>query len=211
MGGDARARTRTQRVSEVGAGAVRIRPARMDDIDAIVAIERASFSDPWSAKSFRELLAQGNVVCAVAVRGDVRESVEAAGRARGGTSEGGADGASSGPATASAPAIASATAPATELEVVGFAVLYLSGREGDLANLASASSARRAGVGRQLLEHVLEAARARGAQTIFLEVRESNGAARALYSSAGFVDVGRRKKYYARPVEDALVLKKELS
>jgi ribosomal-protein-alanine N-acetyltransferase len=42
---------------------------------------------------------------------------------------------------------------------------------------------------------------------MFLEVRASNAAAIALYSSAGFEGVGRRVRYYARPIEDAVVMK----
>jgi ribosomal-protein-alanine N-acetyltransferase len=45
---------------------------------------------------------------------------------------------------------------------------------------------------------------------VFLEVRESNGGARALYASRGFEVAGRRAKYYRKPVEDALVLRREL-
>jgi [ribosomal protein S18]-alanine N-acetyltransferase len=45
---------------------------------------------------------------------------------------------------------------------------------------------------------------------VFLEVRESNGAARALYASRGFEIAGRRSKYYRKPVEDALVLRRAL-
>jgi ribosomal-protein-alanine N-acetyltransferase len=46
-----------------------------------------------------------------------------------------------------------------------------------------------------------------GAEEIFLEVRESNAAARALYAGFGFREVGRRARYYSRPVEDAIVLR----
>jgi ribosomal-protein-alanine N-acetyltransferase len=42
---------------------------------------------------------------------------------------------------------------------------------------------------------------------LFLEVRTSNDAARALYASRGFVPVGRRRAYYRDPLEDALVLR----
>jgi ribosomal protein S18 acetylase RimI-like enzyme len=62
-------------------------------------------------------------------------------------------------------------------------------------------------VGRALVQHVLEALSARGARQIYLEVRESNAPARALYAAHGFTEVGRRKGYYRRPVEDAIVLR----
>jgi ribosomal-protein-alanine N-acetyltransferase len=175
---------------------IALRPAAPGDIDEIVAIERESFSDPWSSRSFRELVGGPNIVCEVAVRRVDASVPDGEGIAA--TLESGGQ-----------PAAVAGGADAPE--VVGFSVVYLAGDEGDLANLAIAESARRGGVGRRLLEHVLAVARAGGARVIFLEVRESNVAARALYDSAGFVDVGRRAKYYARPVEDALILRKELS
>ena len=95
--------------------------------------------------------------------------------------------------------------------VVGFALVYMVDFEGDLANLATAGEVRRAGVGRRLLRHALARARANGVRVIFLEVRESNEAARMLYEGEGFVEVGRRSRYYARPVEDALILRKEMA
>lgn len=196
---------------------ITLRPAALSDIDAIVAIERQSFSDPWSARSFRELVGRPNIVCEVAVR-PLDASSHQAMTADGATlrSPGASDTrASVGGGVvgdgASVHAVVNAVVSAVVDAVVGFSVVYLAGDEGDLANLATAESARRCGVGRRLLEHVLAVACGRGARVIFLEVRESNAAARALYESAGFVDVGRRAKYYARPVEDALILRKELS
>jgi ribosomal-protein-alanine N-acetyltransferase len=61
-----------------------------------------------------------------------------------------------------------------------------------------------------LLDHALEIARERRSQVVFLEVRESNAAARALYASRRFEVAGRRSKYYRKPVEDALVLRRAL-
>ena len=52
--------------------------------------------------------------------------------------------------------------------------------------------------------------RDRGAEEIFLEVRASNASAIGLYSSEGFETVGRRARYYVRPIEDALVMRKSL-
>lgn len=52
--------------------------------------------------------------------------------------------------------------------------------------------------------------RAAGAATAWLEVRESNRAAQALYIRAGFVVTGSRRRYYCSPVEDALVLRCDL-
>ena len=61
-----------------------------------------------------------------------------------------------------------------------------------------------------MLDAVLIQMGSRGVRTAFLEVRESNRAARALYASRGFTEIGRRQAYYRRPVEDALVLRRVL-
>jgi ribosomal-protein-alanine N-acetyltransferase len=82
--------------------------------------------------------------------------------------------------------------------------------ESEIANLAVTDDARRAGVGARLLDHALEAAQQRGCRVVFLEVRESNAAARGLYASRGFEVAGRRSKYYRKPIEDALVLRRGL-
>ena len=49
-----------------------------------------------------------------------------------------------------------------------------------------------------------------GVESVFLEVRESNHAARTLYASRAFQGIGRRRGYYRVPMEDALLLKREL-
>ena len=95
--------------------------------------------------------------------------------------------------------------------VAGFLVMWLAADEAEIANLAVAADARRRGIGKSLLTHAIRLARQSSASVMFLEVRESNAAARELYSSHGFVAVGRRKRYYRRPEEDALVLRFDIS
>jgi [ribosomal protein S18]-alanine N-acetyltransferase len=94
--------------------------------------------------------------------------------------------------------------------LLGYVVTWFVVDEGEIANLAVADEARRAGVGARLLDHALEIAAERQCAVVFLEVRESNVAARALYASRGFEVAGRRSKYYRKPVEDALVLRRGL-
>jgi ribosomal-protein-alanine acetyltransferase len=77
--------------------------------------------------------------------------------------------------------------------------------------LTVAEAERRRGLARRLMSHVLEEARGEGARLALLEVRESNRAARGLYASLGFDEVGHRRGYYASPREDALLLQKTLS
>jgi ribosomal-protein-alanine N-acetyltransferase len=91
---------------------------------------------------------------------------------------------------------------------------YLIGRavaeEAEILNLAVMPEERRHGLGSRLLEAGLSALAAAGAQRVWLEVRESNAAAQALYQRRGFTAAGRRARYYKNPVEDALVLRMPL-
>jgi ribosomal-protein-alanine N-acetyltransferase len=91
--------------------------------------------------------------------------------------------------------------------VVGWYVLD----EGELANLAVAPDLRSRGIGRLLLDAILSDASARGTTQLYLEVRASNTAAIQLYSTRGFEEVGRRARYYRRPTEDALILRRSLA
>jgi ribosomal-protein-alanine acetyltransferase len=92
-----------------------------------------------------------------------------------------------------------------EHRVQGFVIARAVGAEWEIENIAIAGQARRRGLGTRLLGEFLDLARARGAQSVFLEVRESNRPARALYEKWSFTEGGRRKKYYRNPEEDAMV------
>ena len=92
--------------------------------------------------------------------------------------------------------------------LLGYTVAWFVLDEAELANLAVAPDARGRGIGTLLLEGALEAAEARGSEAMYLEVRASNVSALALYGSHGFIEISRRKSYYKRPVEDALVLRR---
>ena len=94
-----------------------------------------------------------------------------------------------------------------ERKVVGYAVALEAADEGEILNLAVAEGGRRRGLGQALVEAIVGALTERGVHQVYLEVRESNAPARALYSRFGFREVGRRKAYYRRPVEDAMVLR----
>jgi ribosomal-protein-alanine N-acetyltransferase len=97
---------------------------------------------------------------------------------------------------------------ATDGTVCGYCVLLRAADEGEIANIATAPPVRQQGVAGRLLDDALAAADADGAESVYLEVRVSNDAARALYASRGFRLVGRRRGYYDRPAEDALVLRR---
>lgn len=102
-----------------------------------------------------------------------------------------------------------------EHRIVAFGVLVLAPGEAQILNLSVVPDNRRTGLGRAMLKRFLSAARERGAEQCFLEVRASNAPAIALYRSEGFVTVGRRDGYYPLTAttvrEDALVMRRELS
>jgi len=94
----------------------------------------------------------------------------------------------------------------------GYAIMSVVADEAHLLNLCVSPDCRRCGLGREMLKQLLEAASLAGARRMFLEVRPSNVAALALYASEGFVEIGRRPRYYrAREGrEDAVVLARDL-
>lgn len=93
-------------------------------------------------------------------------------------------------------------------ELLGYFVLLVAAGEGHLLNLSVAAARQRSGHGSALLNEVMRLARGRGAQHLFLEVRPSNLAGKALYERFGFREVAVRPGYYPAYAgrEDALVL-----
>ena len=82
--------------------------------------------------------------------------------------------------------------------------------EGYIANVAVSPDWRRQGIGDALIAELLRRAVSRELAFVTLEVRAGNEAAKALYAKHGFVPVGLRKKYYASPTEDAVLMTKLL-
>jgi [ribosomal protein S18]-alanine N-acetyltransferase len=150
-----------------------IRRCAAADIERVAAIERLSFSDPWSFETFSAALALRHFRFLVA-----EDRAPTPGDA--------------------------------EPAVVGYVVAMVMADEGEIADVAVAPNARRRGAARMLIERAAADLMREGVQSLYLEVRESNVAARALYDSMGFVQVGRRRGYYQQPSEDALLLRKEL-
>ena len=95
-------------------------------------------------------------------------------------------------------------------EVLGYAGMHCAAGECYVDNVAVFPEARRQGVGRKLMEALLQAAAARGGEFLSLEVRPSNLEALALYRGLGFREVGRRRRFYDDPMEDGLLLTKDL-
>ncbi len=147
----------------------RVGRVRDDDIATIAEIERRSFSDPWSERSFRDVLAHSRMFFVCARDGMDKSPVPRA---------------------------------------LGYVVAWFAGGQGEIANLAVDPNARGRGIGSALLDAALEEARRQKTDEVFLEVRNSNLRARQLYESRGFAEVGRRRRYYRQPVEDAVILRR---
>jgi len=96
-------------------------------------------------------------------------------------------------------------------ELLGYVCLWEIGHEIHITNLAVHPRHRRRGVARALLGSILEDARRKSVELVFLEVRPTNVEALTLYESLGFRVIGRRKGYYFDTGEDALVMETRLA
>lgn len=95
--------------------------------------------------------------------------------------------------------------------VLGYAAATGAWEDGEVLNVAVDDPARSKGVGGELLDAAIAALKKQAAHRVFLEVRESNAAAIALYKSRGFTQMSVRRGYYRHPVENALVMRLDLN
>lgn len=132
------------------------------DVEAVLNIEFAAFSHPWTRGIFLDCIKSG-YECWLMCLGD---------------------------------------------QQVGHGVLSAAGDECHLLNLTVKPQSQSNGLGGKLLEHLMLQGSERGAETAFLEVRESNHPAVRLYERFGFNEIGRRRDYYPAVGgrEDALVM-----
>lgn len=93
-------------------------------------------------------------------------------------------------------------------ELLGYAIVYCLSDEAQILNIAVSEYERERGIGSALMQAMIDGAAARGCKVFLLEVRESNKPAISLYEKFGFQVVGRRKKYYSKPTEDALQMQR---
>ena len=90
--------------------------------------------------------------------------------------------------------------------IVGYACYLVVAEECHLANIAVRPAYRRKSVARRMLERILQVARNKGCDAIFLEVRVSNQQAISFYRKCGFIELYLRPGYYSKPKENALVM-----
>lgn len=91
-------------------------------------------------------------------------------------------------------------------DVIGYAGCWIVADEAQITNVAILPAYRGCGAGTRLMAASIEAALARGATAMTLEVRPSNAPALALYRHFGFTEAGRRKGYYSDNGEDAIIM-----
>jgi ribosomal-protein-alanine N-acetyltransferase len=97
--------------------------------------------------------------------------------------------------------------------VIGFILAQLTADEAEILSLGVAATSQRAGIGRRLVQGLIDTAQRKGVQRIFLDVAAGNVAAIALYQTMGFAHMGRRKEYYSHAGgerEDALLMVRDL-
>lgn len=97
-----------------------------------------------------------------------------------------------------------------EGEAIGYAGIRIGG-DCDVMTIGVVEAHRGCGVGTLLLENLLAAAGRGGAHRVFLEVRASNAAAQGLYLARGFRRIGRVRRYFRNPTEDAVTMRLELT
>jgi [ribosomal protein S18]-alanine N-acetyltransferase len=175
--------------------AVMVEPMRLDDIEAVLDIDRLSFPLPWSTSSYRYELTQNThsyFFVALAPQ-------SGAAGPRGGWRE-----------RLSGLLKASPEPPPAPRLVVGYAGFWYIVDEAHISTIAVHPDWRGQGAGEQLLVGLLERALDLNAVKATLEVRVTNTRAQNLYRKYGFEEVGRRRRYYRDNGEDALLMTAEL-
>ncbi len=144
---------------------VEIQKMQAEDMDEVLAIEKQSFSDPWSKKNFQAELEL---------------------------------------------TFSWAWVAKLNQQLVGYSCCWEIEDELQIANLAVHPDYRKKGIGKKILQEILNRACQKKLKQVTLEVRESNQWGLKLYYAFGFMEIGRRKKYYQKPAEDGLILAKYL-
>ena len=90
--------------------------------------------------------------------------------------------------------------------IIGYAVFYLAADQAELVSIAVIPEERQCKAATEIMENSLRNVYDRGVRLVTLEVRESNIPARRLYEKFHFEILGKRKRFYQNPQEDALIL-----
>ena len=112
------------------------------------------------------------------------------------------------------PAAVSLIAALPGRKIVGFVIAQIAADEAEILSIGVAADAQRQGIGRKLVDGTVRAAARAEARRLYLDVAESNVAARALYAACGFSAAGHRKAYYTLPDgarEDGFLLARDLA
>lgn len=96
-------------------------------------------------------------------------------------------------------------------QIAGYCGIWTSFDSSDLCNMAVVPTFRRKNIGERLLLEGIACAKKMGVEHMLLEVRKKNQPAIGLYQKNGFHEIGIRKAYYTKPVEDALLMEKHLN
>jgi len=167
----------------------------LEDIPAVMAIEKAAFPIPWPEQAYRHEILENSNGHFVVVRLHHAHTPS--------HDKNYGSGARSLIQRLIGRPVSTPPAP---LQVIGFAGLWMFVDEGHISTIASRTDWRGRGVGELLLVTLLRQAQLRQAIFATLEVRVSNTVAQNLYRKYGFVEVGRRKRYYQDNGEDALIM-----
>lgn len=164
----------------MGTSAVEVvfRKMTPDDADTVAEIERRCFVMPWKRDDFWRYAQEQHILCIV---GELR------------IKDFGLED-------------LLATYPKILAPIICYALVFVSGDESDVINIAVDPEYQGRGIGTKLFAEVIRIIKLRGVCRITLEVRPSNTPARKLYEKFGLRVIGRRKKYYTDNDEDALVM-----
>ena len=94
-------------------------------------------------------------------------------------------------------------------DIAGYGAIYVVAGEGEIINIAVKSDCRRNGIGEAIVKALLVESEKRQAESVILEVRQSNESAISLYERCGFEKQGIRKNFYEKPVENAVIMWKQ--
>lgn len=163
---------------------IRIEAMRVEDIDTILAIERVSFSTPWSARAYDYELRYNDLAHYFVARLQPSATRPRNWLAR----------------------YLRKNSPIAGPSIIGYVGFWLMAGEAHISTVAVSPEYRRRSFGELILVFTLETAMEMSAHEATLEVRASNTGAQELYLKYGFVQVGRRKGYYTDDNEDALIM-----